>query len=55
MRAAIYARVSTDRQGRQQAIDSQVDALSTWAATNSHELAQDHVYTDDRRFPRPGN
>jgi site-specific DNA recombinase len=58
MRAAIYARVSTDRQGRQQTIDSQVDALRTWAATNSHELAQDHVYTDEgysgSRLDRPG-
>src|SRR5882724_5063875 len=58
MRAAIYARVSTDRQGRQQTIDSQIDALRTWAATNSHELAQDHVYTDNgysgSRLDRPG-
>jgi site-specific DNA recombinase len=58
MRAAIYARVSTDRQGRQQTIDSQVDALRTWAVTNSHELSQDHVYTDEgysgSRLDRPG-
>ena len=58
MRAAIYARVSTDRQGRQQTIDSQVDALRNWATTNSHELAQDHVYTDEgysgSRLDRPG-
>ena len=58
MRTAIYARVSTDRQGRQQTIDSQVNALRTWAFTNSHELTQDHVYTDEgysgSRLDRPG-
>jgi site-specific DNA recombinase len=58
MRAAIYAGVSTDRQGRQQTIDSQIDALRTWAAANSHKLAQDHVYTDEgysgSRLDRPG-
>ena len=31
MRAAIYARVSTERQERQQTIDSQIAALSAWA------------------------
>jgi site-specific DNA recombinase len=58
MRAAIYARVSTDRQGRQQTIDSQIDALRSWAATNSHELTQDHVYINEgysgSRLDRPG-
>jgi site-specific DNA recombinase len=46
MRAAIYARVSTDRQGRQQTIDSQIDALRSWAAANSHELSKNHIYID---------
>jgi site-specific DNA recombinase len=58
MRAAIYARVSTERQERQQTIDSQVDALRTWASANSHELSLDHVYTDEgytgSRLDRPG-
>jgi site-specific DNA recombinase len=58
MRAAIYARVSTERQERQQTIDSQTDALRDWAAMNSHEIAQDHVYTDEgytgSRLDRPG-
>src|SRR4051812_29546526 len=58
MHAAIYARVSTDRQGRQQTIDSQIDALRAWASTNSHELSQQHVYADEgctgSRLNRPG-
>ena len=58
MRAAIYARVSTERQERQQTIDSQIDALRSWAATNSHELAQEHIYADEgytgSRLDRPG-
>src|SRR5512135_3272056 len=44
MRAAIYARVSTKRQGRQQTIDSQIDALRKWADDSGHELSQDHIY-----------
>lgn len=31
MRAATYARVSTERQERQQTIDSQLGALRAWA------------------------
>jgi site-specific DNA recombinase len=38
MRAAIYARVSTERQERQQTIDSQIAALSAWAEEAGHEL-----------------
>jgi site-specific DNA recombinase len=58
MRAAIYARVSTERQGRQQTIDSQIVALRSWATANDHELADEHIYTDDgytgSRLDRPG-
>ena len=58
MRAAIYARVSTERQERQQTIDSQVDALRSWASANAHDLAEDRVYTDEgytgSRLDRPG-
>ncbi len=58
MRAAIYARVSTERQERQQTIDSQIDALRAWASANAHELTQEHVYTDEgytgSRLDRPG-
>jgi len=46
MRAAIYARVSTDRQQRHHTMDSQLTALRAWAATAAHELAEAHVYGD---------
>jgi site-specific DNA recombinase len=39
MRAAIYARVSTDRQERNQTIDSQLTALRGWVTANGHELS----------------
>src|SRR3954466_94205 len=57
MRAAIYARVSTARQGRDQTIDSQLDALRRRAAAHGHELRDDHVYIDEgysgARLDRP--
>jgi site-specific DNA recombinase len=57
MKAAIYARVSTERQGREQTIDSQLDALRRWAAAHGHELQDDHVYIDEgysgARLDRP--
>jgi site-specific DNA recombinase len=46
MKAAVYARVSTEKQGRDQTIDSQLEALRTWAATHGHELKEDHVFVD---------
>src|SRR5690349_5456713 len=58
MRAAIYARVSTERQERQQTIDSQLDRLRTWAHSADHELSEDHVFRDEgysgARLDRPG-
>src|SRR3954467_9315875 len=58
MRAAIYARVSTERQGRQQTIDSQLAALRRWADNGGPELPPDHIYIDDgytgSRLDRPG-
>jgi site-specific DNA recombinase len=58
MRAAIYARVSTERQGREQTIDSQLGALRRWADEQRHELPPEHVYTDEgftgARLDRPG-
>src|SRR5215213_5772159 len=58
MRAAIYARVSTERQERQQTIDSQLTALRAWAAEQGHTLAESHVYRDEgysgSRLDRPG-
>src|SRR5262245_60386619 len=58
MRAAIYARVSTDRQGREQTVDSQLEALRRWAIEHHHELASEHIYIDEgytgARLDRPG-
>jgi site-specific DNA recombinase len=58
MRAAIYARVSTERQERQQTIDSQLAALRAWASAQGHALAERHVFRDEgysgSRLDRPG-
>ena len=58
MRAAIYARVSTPRQGREQTIESQLEALKVWAMENGHELSPEDVHTDEgytgSRIDRPG-
>jgi site-specific DNA recombinase len=57
MRVAVYARVSTERQGRDQTIDSQLAALRKWAADHGHELKREHVFTDEgysgSRLDRP--
>lgn len=57
MRAAIYARVSTNRQNRDQTIDSQLAALRQWADGHGHQLRPEHVFTDDgysgTRLDRP--
>src|SRR3954447_14811695 len=56
MRAAIYARVSTERQERQQTIESQLAALRAWA--EGHQLSDRHVFRDEgysgARLDRPG-
>src|SRR5215212_9883919 len=58
MRAALYARVSTERQERFQTIDSQLAALRDWAATGEHEISDDFVFRDEgysgSRLDRPG-
>ena len=58
MRAALYARVSTGRQERDQTIDSQLTALRQWATDQGHELRSEHVFTDEgysgSRLDRPG-
>ncbi len=58
MRTAVYARVSTERQERQQTIDSQLDALQAWAKSANHELTDAHVFRDEgysgSRLDRPG-
>jgi hypothetical protein len=57
MRAAIYARVSTERQERQQTIDSQLSALRGWVSVQNHVLADTHVFRDEgfsgSRLDRP--
>jgi site-specific DNA recombinase len=58
MRAAIYARVSTERQERQQTIDSQLTVLRAWALAQGHVLGEAHVFRDEgysgSRLDRPG-
>ena len=58
MKAALYARVSTERQGRDQTIDSQLTALRAWAVANGHDVSEDHVFCDEglsgSRLDRPG-
>ena len=58
MRAAAYARVSTERQERPQTIDSQLSALRAWAEAEGHELSDRHVFRDEgysgARLDRPG-
>jgi site-specific DNA recombinase len=58
MHAAIYARVSTPRQGREQTIESQLDALKDWTKENGHERSPGNIYTDEgysgSRLDRPG-
>jgi site-specific DNA recombinase len=58
MHVALYARVSTERQGRNQTIDSQLTALQAWAAASGHEINEDHIFRDEglsgSRLDRPG-
>src|ERR687889_459924 len=58
MHVAIYARVSTERQERQQTIDSQLAALRAWAAGEARDLDEDHAFRDEgysgARLDRPG-
>src|SRR6476660_6791481 len=58
MRAAVYARVSTERQERQQTIASQLTALRAWVVEQGHDLAAEHIFRDEgysgARLDRPG-
>jgi site-specific DNA recombinase len=58
MLAAAYARVSTDRQDREQTIDSQIDVLRRAAEQRGWHLAADLICRDDGRtgttLARPG-
>ena len=57
MHVALYARVSTGRQEREQTIASQLSALRTWTAEQGHEVLPDHRYWDEgwsgARWDRP--
>lgn len=44
--AALYARVSTDKQEKNDTIASQLDALHRTAAEGTYEVAPDHVFVD---------
>ena len=47
MHVALYARVSTGRQEREQTITSQLSALRLWVAEQGHEVHPDHIYCDE--------
>jgi site-specific DNA recombinase len=57
MQVALYARVSTGRQEREQPIASQLSALRTWVVEQGHEVSPDHIYCDEgwsgARLDRP--
>src|SRR3712207_3137678 len=46
MEAAIYARVSTERQDLQQTIESQIAILTAWIRQQGDHLADEHHYCD---------
>jgi site-specific DNA recombinase len=58
MQVAIYTRVSTERQEREQTIESQLAVLRAWAETHGHAVAPEHVFLDEgysgARLDRPG-
>jgi predicted site-specific integrase-resolvase len=56
-RAALYARVSTEKQEREETIASQVDVLYQTAAAHGYDVAPGSVFIDDgvsgTRLDRP--
>src|SRR6195952_139012 len=58
MPVAFYARVSTERQERQQTIASQLATLHAWAAAQGHPVSDEQVFRDEgysgSRLDRPG-
>jgi DNA invertase Pin-like site-specific DNA recombinase len=46
MEAAIYARVSTERQDLQQTIESPIAILTAWIRQQGYHLAEEHHYCD---------
>lgn len=57
MPVALYARVSTRRQNRDQTIESQLTAIRQWAGEQGHVIPPELVFTDDgysgSRLDRP--
>lgn len=58
MEMALYARVSTERQEREQTVESQLTILKDWIAEHGHRLRPEHIYVDQgysgARLDRPG-
>src|SRR3712207_4165620 len=58
MQVAIYARVSTERQGREQTSESQLALRRAWVQAQGHAWRPEHVFTDEgysgSRLDRPG-
>lgn len=56
--AAVYARVSTDKQKNEQTIDSQLDVLRKAVCNSGYELLEEYVFVDENysgsRLDRPG-
>ena len=56
-RAALYARVSTDKQEREETVASQVDLLQQTAEAHGYEVLPGNVFIDDgisgTRLDRP--
>src|SRR5262249_44209357 len=47
MQAAIYARVSTQHQERDQTIDSQLAELTRWCEQQRHRIKPEHIFRDE--------
>src|SRR5919205_2019518 len=58
MQVAIYTRVSTERQEREQTIESQLAVLRAWVEAQGHSVRDEHVFQDQgysgARLDRPG-
>lgn len=56
--AALYARVSTEKQEKEEAIESQLDALRRAADERGYDVPPDYIFVDDgytgARMDRPG-
>jgi site-specific DNA recombinase len=57
MQVAIYTRVSTERQEREQTIESQLAVLRAWVEAHGHVVEPEHVFLDEgysgARLDRP--